>query len=153
VSNNSLATVRVFVPTYRRPLLLPRPLESLRAQTFTDWVCEVRTDDPNDSFPGKLIQRLGDPRIELRNHERTVGRMYSGASFVLNGVTKIGGTFSINTLPQDSMRSYSRKLVTARGIEAAYRGGVSKPLRSLKPIEAFQTFRTFHDPLFDPFTQ
>jgi hypothetical protein len=27
------------------------------------------------SFPGKLIQRLGDPRIELRNHERTVGRM------------------------------------------------------------------------------
>ena len=32
MSHNSLATVRVFVPTYRRQLLLPRALDSLRAQ-------------------------------------------------------------------------------------------------------------------------
>ena len=36
---------------------------------------------------------------------------------------------------------------------AGQRAGVRTLIRSLKPIEAFQTFRTFHDPLFDPFTQ
>lgn len=34
---------------------------------------------------------------------------------------------------------------------AAQRAGVRALIRSSKPIEAFQTFRTFHDPLFDPF--
>jgi FMN phosphatase YigB (HAD superfamily) len=36
---------------------------------------------------------------------------------------------------------------------AGQRAGVRTLIRSLKPIGAFQTFRTFHDPLFDPFTQ
>jgi HAD superfamily hydrolase (TIGR01549 family) len=36
---------------------------------------------------------------------------------------------------------------------AGQRAGVRTLIRSSKPIEAFQTFRTFHDPLFDPFTQ
>jgi FMN phosphatase YigB (HAD superfamily) len=36
---------------------------------------------------------------------------------------------------------------------AGQRAGVRTLIRSSKPIEAFQTFKTFHDPLFDPFTQ
>jgi Haloacid dehalogenase-like hydrolase len=36
---------------------------------------------------------------------------------------------------------------------AGQRAGVRILIRSLKPIGAFQTFRTFYDPLFDPFTQ
>jgi FMN phosphatase YigB (HAD superfamily) len=36
---------------------------------------------------------------------------------------------------------------------AGQRAGVRTLIRSSKPIEAFQTFGTFHDPLFDPFTQ
>jgi glycosyltransferase involved in cell wall biosynthesis len=73
MSRSNEAIVRVFVPTYRRHALLPRALESLRAQTFTDWKCEVHNDDPDDTFPGQLVQRLGDARIELRQHERNLG--------------------------------------------------------------------------------
>jgi FMN phosphatase YigB (HAD superfamily) len=36
---------------------------------------------------------------------------------------------------------------------AGQRAGVRVLIRSSKPIEAFQTFKTFHDPLFDPFMQ
>src|SRR5262245_17316131 len=67
------ASVRVFVPTYRRPSLLPRALDSLRAQTFADWTCEVHNDDPGDRFPAELVRVLRDPRIELRCHERMLG--------------------------------------------------------------------------------
>jgi glycosyltransferase involved in cell wall biosynthesis len=73
VSHNTLASIRVFVPTYRRQALLPRALASLRAQTFNDWICEVHNDDPADSFPAELVKQLADPRIELRQHERNLG--------------------------------------------------------------------------------
>jgi putative hydrolase of the HAD superfamily len=36
---------------------------------------------------------------------------------------------------------------------AGRRAGVRILIRSSKPIETFQTFETFHDPLFDPFLQ
>jgi putative hydrolase of the HAD superfamily len=36
---------------------------------------------------------------------------------------------------------------------AGHRAGVRILIRSSKPIEGFQTFKTFHDPLFDPFIQ
>ena len=36
---------------------------------------------------------------------------------------------------------------------AGQRAGVRTLIRSSEPIEAFQTFKTFHDPLFDPFMQ
>src|SRR5215468_9322523 len=36
---------------------------------------------------------------------------------------------------------------------AGRRAGVRTLIRSSKQIEAFQTFKTFHDPLFDPFMQ
>jgi len=67
------ATVRVFVPTYRRHKLFSRALDSLLAQTHTRWICEVHNDDPTDTFPAELVKRLGDPRIELHTHERNLG--------------------------------------------------------------------------------
>jgi HAD superfamily hydrolase (TIGR01549 family) len=36
---------------------------------------------------------------------------------------------------------------------AGQRAGVRTLIRSLKPIDNFQTFKSFHDPLFDPFMQ
>jgi hypothetical protein len=65
--------VRVFLPTYRRPTLLPRAVASLRAQTMHDWVCELHNDDPADSFPAELVRQLGDPRIRLVQHPRNLG--------------------------------------------------------------------------------
>jgi Glycosyl transferase family 2 len=68
-----MAQVRVFVPTYRRPALLPRALNSLLAQTFAQWTCEIHNDDPADAFPGELVRSLGDPRITLQSHVRNLG--------------------------------------------------------------------------------
>ena len=63
----------MFLPTYRRANLLPRAIESLRAQTVTDWICELHNDDPADTFPAELLRRLNDPRIKLVQHERNLG--------------------------------------------------------------------------------
>ena len=68
-----MAQVKVFVPTYRRPTMLSRALESLRAQTFQDWTCEVHNDDPGDDSPVQVIRELGDNRIQLVQHERNLG--------------------------------------------------------------------------------
>lgn len=68
-----MATVRVFVLTYRRPALLRRALSSLRAQTFTDWVCELHNDAPDDDAPGRIAEELGDPRISYHPHRQNWG--------------------------------------------------------------------------------
>ncbi len=68
-----MATVKVFLPTYRRNYLLPRSIESLLKQTFTDWVCEVHNDDPQDNFPGKYISSLNDSRFIIINHTVNLG--------------------------------------------------------------------------------
>lgn len=67
------ADVRVYLFTYRRNHLLPRALDSLLAQTHTNWVCELHNDDPADAFPGELVARLNDPRITYVRHERNLG--------------------------------------------------------------------------------
>ncbi len=73
-----MATIRVFLLTYQRPALLPRALASLRAQTFTDWVCELHNDAPEDDSPGRLLAEIDDPRIQLHQHATNWG---SSASF------------------------------------------------------------------------
>jgi len=70
---SSSARVRVFLPTYRRHALLPRAVASLRAQTFTNWICELHNDDPADPFPAELVARLADPRIRFVQHTRNLG--------------------------------------------------------------------------------
>ena len=75
-----MATVRVFLPTYRRPHLLPRAIASLRAQTFSDWICDVHNDAPEDDTPRKLLSRLKDTRFCLNQHQRNLG---GGATFNL----------------------------------------------------------------------
>ncbi len=68
-----MPSIRVFLLTYRRPKLLPRALASLRAQTFTDWICELHNDAPEDEAPGRLIAAIADPRITLHQHPKNLG--------------------------------------------------------------------------------
>ncbi len=68
-----MALIRVFLPTCRRPALLPRALASLRAQTFADWICEVHNDAPEDELPRRLVSETGDPRIQYHHHEHNWG--------------------------------------------------------------------------------
>jgi glycosyltransferase involved in cell wall biosynthesis len=72
-----MACVRVHLFTYRRPALLPRAVASLRAQTFTDWVCELHNDAPEDPFPAELVRQTADSRIMLRSHDKNLGAVAS----------------------------------------------------------------------------
>ena len=49
-------------PTYKRPVALRRALESMIAQTSSDWVCDVYDDDPSRSAE-QVVADLDDPRI------------------------------------------------------------------------------------------
>lgn len=68
-----MATVKVFMPTYRRNTTLLRSIDSLLKQTFTNWVCEVHNDDPEDEFPGNYITGLNDTRFSIINHPVNLG--------------------------------------------------------------------------------
>jgi hypothetical protein len=68
-----MARVRIHLVTYRRHPLLARALQSLRAQTFTDWICEVHNDAPDDPYPGELVRQAGDSRLRYVPHEKNLG--------------------------------------------------------------------------------
>lgn len=68
-----MSKIRVFLLTCRRPALLRRAVASLRAQTFTDWVCELHNDAPEDETPRRLLEELADDRIRLRHHTENWG--------------------------------------------------------------------------------
>jgi glycosyltransferase involved in cell wall biosynthesis len=63
------ALVHIRTPTYRRTDALRRCLESLRAQSWPDWVCDVFDDDP-DGSGRSVCEEIADPRIRY-NHNRT----------------------------------------------------------------------------------
>ena len=54
--------VQIRTTTFRRPEALKRCLESLKAQTWANWVCDVFDDDPEGSA-NAVIDALADPRI------------------------------------------------------------------------------------------
>lgn len=68
-----MATCKVYLPTFRRPHLLTRAVDSLRRQTFDDWICELHNDDPHDPSPAELVDRVGDRRITIINHKENLG--------------------------------------------------------------------------------
>ncbi len=68
-----MAICRVYLMTYRRHHTLLRALYSLRQQTVTDWVCELHNDDPTDPFPRQLVEQIGDPRIQVVDHNENLG--------------------------------------------------------------------------------
>src|SRR5687768_5889252 len=68
-----MATVRIFIPTCGRPIMLRRALNSLIAQTFNDWTAEVHNDLPGDNEPGKIVADLKDSRIRLVEHSINLG--------------------------------------------------------------------------------
>ncbi len=54
--------VEVRIPTYRRPVLLQRALESLQAQTHLNWVARVFDDSPSREAQA-VCEKLMDSRI------------------------------------------------------------------------------------------
>ena len=70
-----MTRIRIFLCTCRRPQLLRRALASLLAQTFTDWICELHNDAPDDDAPRAILAELApaDPRFSYVAHERNWG--------------------------------------------------------------------------------
>ncbi|HUL53875.1 MAG TPA: glycosyltransferase [Opitutaceae bacterium] len=70
-----MATVRVYLLTFRRPQLLRRALRSLLQQSLRDWTCELHNDAPEDEAPRAVLAELapGDPRIQYHRHSRNWG--------------------------------------------------------------------------------
>lgn len=68
-----MATCRVYLPTFRRPKLLARAVDSLLRQSFQDWVCELHNDDPQDLAPRKLIESIAERRITVVHHKENLG--------------------------------------------------------------------------------
>ena len=76
-----MVTCKVYLPTFRRPQLLVRAVDSLIRQTFTDWLCELHNDDPHDTGPAELIDRIGDKRITVVTHSENLGATRTFNSF------------------------------------------------------------------------
>src|SRR5438876_1081588 len=64
--------VEVRVPTYRRPRLLRRALDSLVAQGYKDWRCIVFDDSP-DREAEWVCNGLADPRIVYVSNNKRLG--------------------------------------------------------------------------------
>lgn len=59
--------VHIRTPTYKRPAALKRALQSMIAQTWENWVCDVYDDDPAQS--GRAVcEGLGDSRIHYTHN-------------------------------------------------------------------------------------
>jgi len=67
------AAIRVFVITYKRPLLLKRALDSLINQSYENWIAEIINDCPTDNQANELIKSLADERIKIKDHPANVG--------------------------------------------------------------------------------
>lgn len=72
-----MARCRIFLFAYRRNNLLPRAIRSVLDQTFTDWVCEVHNDDPNDIECDRVVAQFDDPRIKYVRHPVNFGPVKS----------------------------------------------------------------------------
>lgn len=86
--------VSVVVPTYKRPALLDRALESVRRQTYTNWEVLV-VDDNAPTSPGRMetevfMERYADePRIKYVKHEENRG----GSAARNTGIRDSQGSF------------------------------------------------------------
>lgn len=61
-------TVSILLPVYNRAYTLARCLESVRAQTFTDWEL-IAVDDASTDGSAALVESCRDPRVRLLRHE------------------------------------------------------------------------------------
>jgi glycosyltransferase involved in cell wall biosynthesis len=68
-----MAAISVIIPTYKRPALLPRAIESVLKQSFTDWNLFISDDEEPMGEVWQYLTQLAasDPRIHvLRNTAR-----------------------------------------------------------------------------------
>jgi glycosyltransferase involved in cell wall biosynthesis len=89
-SKTGVPVVEIRIPTFNRPGLLRRALESLLAQSHSNWRAII-LDDGNIEPTRALLDDLHEPRIVHRPNERHLGAAGNiGQSF--SGIPYVGGT-------------------------------------------------------------
>lgn len=100
--------VAVIVPAYGVAHLLGEALDSLQAQTFTEWECVVIDDGAPDDVAGAVAPYLADPRIQFLstpNHgvssARNTAIAATGAPLIalLDGDDRIRPEYLARTVP------------------------------------------------------
>ena len=64
--------VSVIIPTHNRAALLPRAVQSVLAQTFTDFELIIVDDASTDRTPS-VVAAIADPRLRPFRHQRNLG--------------------------------------------------------------------------------
>ena len=68
----SAPTVSVILPVFNRAATLRRCVESVRAQTFTDWEL-IAVDDASTDASVAVLEEFADPRIRVLRHDTNRG--------------------------------------------------------------------------------
>ena len=68
----SAPVVSVILPVFNRAATLRRCVESVRAQTFTDWEL-IAVDDGSTDDSAAVLEAFGDPRIRVLRHDTNRG--------------------------------------------------------------------------------
>ncbi len=78
-----MATITTVIPTYRRPALLGRAIESVLAQTYQDLEVVV-LDDCSGDETGAVVEAIArrDSRVRYIAHKRNLGLAYGQAAAV-----------------------------------------------------------------------
>lgn len=82
--------ISVCIPTYNRAHFLPDAIDSVFAQTVTDWELIVCDDGSRDGTP-EILSRYPDPRVRYIRHSRNVGK----SNNMRSGFEVANGTYFI----------------------------------------------------------
>lgn len=80
--------VSVIIPFYDRAATLPRCIQSVRAQTFSDWEM-LAVDDCSRDDSARIVESFGDPRIRVLRHPTNRGASVARQT----GLEAAGGEF------------------------------------------------------------
>lgn len=67
----------IITPTYKRADLLPRAVNSVLGQTYTDWELIIVNDSPDDTSYSSFEKTITDPRIIYLKNEQNMGVNFS----------------------------------------------------------------------------
>lgn len=67
----------IITPTYKRANLLPRAVNSVMGQTYTDWELVIVNDSPDDTSYASFEKTIFDPRITYLKNGQNAGVNFS----------------------------------------------------------------------------